>query len=82
MILNRTPFKNLTKAEKARQKRLKRSLKPSTQNTLYFQNLFENGLLLIRKDEWSRTYRLGDVAYNSSNVDTKEEIIDIYTISK
>lgn len=78
MILNRTPFKNLTKAEKARQKRLKRSLKPSTQNTLYFQNLFENGLMLIRKDEWSRTYRLGDVAYNSSNVDTKEEIIDTY----
>lgn len=70
--------KKLSKADKERQKRLKRSLKASTQNSIYYQSLFENGLMHIAKNEWSRTYRLGDVAYTSANQLDKEMVIDSY----
>ena len=61
--------KKLTRAEKERKARLKRSLKASTQNTIKYNSLFENGLMYIAKNEWSRTYRLGDVAYVSASQD-------------
>lgn len=70
--------KKLTRAEKERKARLKRSLKASTQNTIKYNSLFENGLMHIAKNEWSRTYRLGDVAYVSASQDEKIDVIDTH----
>lgn len=70
--------KKLTKAEKERKARLKRSLKASTQNSIMYSSLFENGLMHIAKNEWSRTYRLGDVAYVSSSLEEKIDVIDTH----
>lgn len=79
MILNRLKgSQKLTKAEKLRKKRLKRTLKPSTQNSIFFTGLKENGLMHIQANRWSRTYRLGDVAYTSANDEDKEDVIDTY----
>ena len=79
MILNLgRKSKKLTKAEKERKARLKRSLKASTQNTIKYNSLFENGLMHIAKNEWSRTYRLGDVAYLSANQEEKIDVIDTH----
>ncbi|MCK1248659.1 VirB4-like conjugal transfer ATPase, CD1110 family [Streptococcus uberis] len=79
MILNfGKKSKKLTKAEKERKSRLRRSLKASTQNSIKYNSLFEDGLMHIAKNEWSRTYRLGDVAYVSSSEDEKMDVIDTY----
>lgn len=79
MILNfGGKSKNLTKAEKERRNRLRRTLKASTQNTIKYNSLYENGLLHVAKDKWSRTYRLGDVAYLSANQDEKIDVIDTH----
>lgn len=79
MILNLgRKSKNLTKAEKERKARLKRSMKASTQNTIKYNSLFENGLMHIAKNEWSRTYKLGDVAYISANQEEKIDVIDTH----
>lgn len=79
MILDRLKdSQKLTKAEKARKKRLKRTLKPSTQNAVFFSGIKENGLMHITGDRWSRTYRLGDIAYTSANDDDKIEVMDTY----
>lgn len=68
----------MTKHEKARRKRLRRNLKPSTQNALFFTSLKENGLMQITKDRWSRSYRLGDIAYTSANEGDKIKVLDTY----
>ncbi|WP_457778890.1 VirB4-like conjugal transfer ATPase, CD1110 family [Streptococcus uberis] len=68
----------LSKAEKQRKKRLNKLMKPSTQNSIFFTGLHENGLMHIAKNEWSRTYLLGDIAYNSSNTEDKVDTIDTY----
>lgn len=79
MILNfGGKSKNLTKAEKERRNRLRRILKASTQNTIKYNNLYENGLLHVARNKWSRTYRLGDVAYLSANQDEKIDVIDTH----
>lgn len=79
MILNfGGKSKNLTKAEKERRNRLRRTLKASTQNTIKYSSLYENGLLHVAKDKWSRTYRLGDVAYLSANQEEKIDVIDTH----
>ncbi|HEM2762255.1 TPA: DUF87 domain-containing protein [Streptococcus suis] len=79
MILNlKKGSQKLTKAEKVRKKRLKRTLKPSTQNAIFFTSLKENGLMHISGDRWSRSYRLGDVAYTSANDEDKIDVIDTY----
>lgn len=79
MILNfGGKSKNLTKAEKERRNRLRRTLKASTQNTIKYNNLYENGLLHVARNKWSRTYRLGDVAYLSANQDEKIDVIDTH----
>lgn len=79
MILNfGGKSKNLTKAEKERRNRLRRTLKASTQNTIKYNSLYENGLLYVAKDKWSRTYRLGDVAYLSANQEEKIDVIDTH----
>ncbi|WP_061592899.1 VirB4-like conjugal transfer ATPase, CD1110 family [Streptococcus sanguinis] len=79
MILNfGGKSKNLTKAEKERRNRLRRTLKASTQNTIKYNSLYENGLLHVARNKWSRTYRLGDVAYLSANQEEKIDVIDTH----
>lgn len=68
----------LTKVEKERIKRLRRSNKPSTQSSIFYDSLFENGLMHIARDRWSRTYRLGDTGYSSATDDDKITVIDTY----
>lgn len=68
----------LTKAEKDRQKRLRRSVKPSTQSAIYYDSLFEDGLMLVAKNTWSRTYRLGDTPYISASDEDRVAVIDTY----
>lgn len=68
----------LTKAEKERQKRLRKTMKASTQNAIWYTSLFENGLMHVTGKEWSRTYRLGDVAYSAAGEEDKLLVIDTY----
>ncbi|WP_413473845.1 VirB4-like conjugal transfer ATPase, CD1110 family [Streptococcus parauberis] len=68
----------LSKAEKERRKRLRRSLKPSTQSAIYFTSLLENGLMHVNENTYSRTYKLGDVAYTSANNEDKADVMDTY----
>ncbi|MDT2749368.1 ATP-binding protein [Streptococcus parauberis] len=68
----------LSKAEKERRKRLRRSLKPSTQSAIYFTSLLENGLMHVKENTYSRTYKLGDVAYTSANNEDKADVMDTY----
>ncbi|MGT2906528.1 VirB4-like conjugal transfer ATPase, CD1110 family [Streptococcus dentiloxodontae] len=68
----------LTAAEKERLKRIKRNVKPSTQNSLKYNSLYENGTMHIAKDLWSKTYKMGDVAYTSAPDEGKLDIIDRY----
>ncbi|MEK5288773.1 ATP-binding protein [Streptococcus sp. FSL R7-0212] len=68
----------LSKAEKERRKRLRRSLKPSTQSAIYFTSLLENGLMHVKKNTYSRTYKIGDVAYTSANNEDKADVMDTY----
>ncbi|WP_119876264.1 VirB4-like conjugal transfer ATPase, CD1110 family [Streptococcus respiraculi] len=53
----------LTKSELARAERLKRQLKPTTQNTLAYTSLFQGGLMHIVGDSYSTTFRLGEASY-------------------
>ncbi|ELY5747369.1 DUF87 domain-containing protein [Streptococcus iniae] len=77
-IKKKVGSKDLTKAQKERKKRLKRSLKPSSQSALYFTSLFENGLMHVKDNIYSRTYKLGDTAYTSANNEDKVVVMDTY----
>ncbi len=68
----------LTPSEEARAKRLRRSLKPSTQNTLKYTSLFEDGMLHVTGEVYSETFKLGDVNYITASEEEKVDIIDYY----
>ncbi len=74
-------FKNgtpLTKAEKERRKQLQRALKASTQNTIKYTSLFEDGLMHISEESYSKTWQLGDTNYITGSEDEKLDVIDYY----
>ena len=74
-ILNKLKkSKNLSEDDQRRRSMIRKNVKATTQNTICYTSLFENGLMHIAKEEWSRTYKLGDVAYISA---TQEEKIDV-----
>ncbi|MGT2910674.1 VirB4-like conjugal transfer ATPase, CD1110 family [Streptococcus cameli] len=77
-LFNRKKSKRLTASDKARKDRLKRGLQPTAQNTLMYTSLFENGLMHITADHYSKTYQLGDVSYVTASQDDKIDIIDAY----
>lgn len=81
ILFKRKGQKRLTKAEKERQKRLRRTIKPSTQNSIWYTSLFENGLMHVTGNQWSKTYRLGDTAYTSASEQDKIDVIDTYAES-
>lgn len=72
------PSEKMTSSEKQRVERLKRQIKPSTQNTLNYCLLYENGLMQVTDDLYSRTYRLGDVSYATAQHEQRMDIIDTY----
>lgn len=67
-----------SKADKERSKQLRQALKPSTQNTIRYTSLFEDGLMHITDEEYSKTWSLGDANYITSSEDEKLDIIDYY----
>ena len=71
----------LTQEELERGKQLQRALKKSTQNTIKYTSLFEDGLMHITGREFSRTYALGDANYITASDDEKSDIIDYYADS-
>ena len=62
---------SLTQEELERGKQLQRALKKSTQNTIKYTSLFEDGLMHITGREFSRTYALGDANYITASDDEK-----------
>ncbi|HFI0715097.1 TPA: VirB4-like conjugal transfer ATPase, CD1110 family [Streptococcus suis] len=77
-LFNRKGSRKLTKSEKQRANRLRRQMKPSTQNTIKYTSLFDTGLMHITGDRYSRTYRLGDVSYLTAQETDKLDIIESY----
>ncbi|HFI0219363.1 TPA: VirB4-like conjugal transfer ATPase, CD1110 family [Streptococcus suis] len=75
---NQRPSRKLSKTEKQRRARLRRTIKPSSQNTIRYTSLFEEGLMHITSNNYSKTWRLGDVAYNSTTDEEKIDVIDTY----
>ncbi|MHC5838010.1 VirB4-like conjugal transfer ATPase, CD1110 family, partial [Lactococcus lactis] len=63
-------------------KRLKtnanRAKKTSSQNTLKYTSLFENGLMNIVDDNYSMTYELGSTNYATATIETKQTIFEKY----
>lgn len=72
---NKTP---LSKAEKARAKQLQNAMKPSSQNTIKYTSLFEDGMMHITGEYYSKTWELGDANYLTVTEDDKIDIIDNY----
>ncbi|MGT2754545.1 VirB4-like conjugal transfer ATPase, CD1110 family [Streptococcus ovis] len=75
-LFNRKQSRKLSQTEKQRKARLQRTIKPSTQLTIRYTSQFEDGLMYITGQEYSKSFRLGDVAYTST---TDEEKIDVIT---
>ncbi|WP_368386145.1 VirB4-like conjugal transfer ATPase, CD1110 family [Streptococcus anginosus] len=66
----------LSKAEKDRAKRLRRTMTASTQNSLNYQWLTPDGLMTITNDTYSKTYRLGDTSYITATDDERVDVIE------
>lgn len=66
----------LSKAEKDRAKRLRRTMTASTQNSLNYQWLAPDGLMTITNDTYSKTYRLGDTSYITATDDERIDVIE------
>lgn len=63
---------------KKRKKYKKQDINPTTQNTLKFINLDEDGYMQINDNLYSKTYKLGDVEYITAKHEDKINIIDSY----
>lgn len=78
-ILNKLKkAKNLSEDDQRRRSMIRKNVKATTQNTICYTSLFENGLMHIAKEEWSRTYKLGDVAYISATQEDKIDVIETH----
>lgn len=75
-LFSRKTAPKLSKAEKERAKRLKRTMTASTQNTLNYQWLTPDGLMTITNDTYSKTYRLGDTSYITATDDEQIDVIE------
>lgn len=78
--LSRAKMKKNTmpKAQQRRRARLKQEIKSTTQKSLKYTSLRENGLMHILKNEYSFSYKLGDINYMTASEDGKESIIIRY----
>lgn len=68
----------LSMEEKARQKQLRRAMKPSSQNTIRYTSQFADGLMHVADETYSKTYLLGDTNYITATEKTRSDIIDYY----
>ena len=68
----------LSLEEKTRKKQLRRAMKPSSQNTIRYTSLFEDGLMHVADETYSKTYHLGDTNYITATEKTRSDIIDYY----
>ncbi len=68
----------LSLEEKTRKKQLRRAMKPSSQNTIRYTSLFEDGLMHVANETYSKTYHLGDTNYITATEKTRSDIIDYY----
>ena len=68
----------LTKEDKERSRQLRKALKASTQNTIKYTSLFEDGLMHIADEEYSKTWSLGDTNYLTADESEKLDVIDYY----
>lgn len=75
-LFGRKKTPKLSKAEKDRAKRLRRTMTASTQNSLNYQWLTPDGLMKITNDQFSKTYRLGDTSYITATDDERIDIIE------
>lgn len=57
----------------------KEEVLPSTANTLYYQALYQNGLMQVKEDYFSQSYLLGDVNYQTVGLEDKGAIIEKYS---
>lgn len=76
MSLFKSKREKLEKAEKKKIDRLRRQMKPTTQNTINYTHLHEDGLMHIAREKYSRSFMLGDASYSTAQQDEKESIID------
>lgn len=67
----------LSAREYRKTKRLEK-LKPSTQDTLRFERLYDNGLIKIGDKKFSRQYRLNDVAYEAAGENQQDGVVLSY----
>lgn len=59
-------------------KKVKEQINPTTQNTIKFKSLDEDGQLNIFGNWYSQTFRLGDIEYITAKHEDKINIIDSY----
>lgn len=76
MSLFKSKREKLEKAEKKKIDRLRRQMKPTTQNTINYTHLHEDGLMHVAREKYSRSFMLGDASYSTAQQDEKESIID------
>ena len=75
-LFGRKKTPKLSKEERERAKRLRRTMTASTQNSLNYQWLTPDGLMKITNDQFSKTYRLGDTSYITATDDERIDIIE------
>ncbi|NQL79172.1 AAA family ATPase, partial [Streptococcus suis] len=75
-LFNQKKTQKLSKAERERAKRLRRTMTASTQNTLNYQWLTPDGLMTVTSDTYSKTYRLGDTSYITATDDERLDVIE------
>ena len=66
------------KVRKVKKRKTKKTLLPTTQDTIRFKNIYEDGIMNINKDWYSNTFKLGDVEYITARQEDKISIIDSY----
>lgn len=66
------------KKKKKLEEKVEKKINPTTQNTINFENLDEDGVMHIKDNWYSKTYKLGDVEYVTAKHEDKVQIIDSY----
>ncbi|WP_161980954.1 VirB4-like conjugal transfer ATPase, CD1110 family [Streptococcus sp. S784/96/1] len=77
-LFKRKTSKKLTASEKARVDRLKRQINPTTQNTIRYTSLYQEGLMHITRDLYSMSFKLGDVSYSTAQQEQRLDILDTH----
>lgn len=70
-----------TASEKARANRLKRQFKATTQASLAYKSLYEEGLMHVVDDTYSMTFELGNASYTTAEFPQKVQIGSLHSKS-